>query len=116
MSRHPRVALQRDIDALDLGPLLIQLRCDHAGRRELIAQLDEVEPQDVDVCVAQLAACLLPHLDAERQELFPRLRCSALALGGLGLQIAARIRALQADITRQSIPATPRWTAARLAA
>ena len=171
MSRQPRAAQQRDIDALDLlsrehqgirrhfrdyellvssggdaeqkaavvgricdaccvhlqvkdellypaarsvlgsDPLLAHLRCDHAGSRELIARLDEMEPLDADfdVCVARLAACLLPHLDAERQELFPRLRCSTLALGGLGLQIAARRRALQADITRQSIPATMRW-------
>ena len=77
-----------------------------------------MEPQDADfdARVAQLAACLLPDLDAERQELVPRLRCSVLAPRGLGLQMAARRRALQADITRLSIPATPRWAAARLAA
>jgi hypothetical protein len=104
MSRHLRAALQRDIDALDL------LWREHQGIRRHFCDHDEMEPQnaDIDVCVAQLAACLLPHLDAERQELFPRLRRSAQALGGLGLQIAARRRALQADLSRLSIPATTR--------
>jgi hypothetical protein len=102
--------------ALGSDPLLAQLHSDQAGSLELIAQLDEMEPKDAefDRCVAQLGARLLPHLDAERQELFPRLRSYGLVLEGMGLQMAARRRALQADITRMS--ETPRWVDGRLAA
>jgi Hemerythrin HHE cation binding domain len=112
MSRHARAALQCDIDALDL------LWREHQDIRRRFRDHDEMVPQaaDFDACVAQLAACLLPHLDAERQELFPRLRRSARALGGLGLQFAARRRALQVYFSRQSMLRTTRWAAARLAA
>jgi hypothetical protein len=101
---------------LGSDPLLAHLRWNQAGSLELIAQLDEMEPKDADFdsCVAQLGARLLPHLDAERQEIFPRLRSSGLDLGGMGMQMAARRRALQADITRMS--ETPRWSDGRLAA
>jgi len=39
-----------------------------AGSRELIDWLEQMQPQDAgfDVCVLQLAACLLLHLDAEQ--------------------------------------------------
>lgn len=103
MSRRPRSALEREV---------------HAGSLELMAGLDEMQPQDAffDNCVAQLGARLLPGLDAERVELFPRLHNSGFDLGGVGLQMAARRRALQADITRMSVAVTARWHDARLAA
>jgi hypothetical protein len=60
MSRHARAALQRDIDALDL------LWREHQDIWRRFRDHDEMVPQAADfhVCVAQLAACLLPHLEA----------------------------------------------------
>jgi len=82
--------------------LLAQVLGDHARCLDLIAKLDEMEPKDAefDAAVTALAACLLPYFDAERQELFPKLRSALLDLGVLGRQLAARRRVLQADITR----------------
>jgi hemerythrin-like domain-containing protein len=91
---------------LPADALLEHALCDHAGSRELIARLDELEPQDADYdpTVAVLAAYLLPHMDEEQRELFPRLRNSPLDLHGVGRQLAARHKALLSDVTRIGLP------------
>ena len=92
---------------LDGDPLVDALHSKHADSLELIARLDEMEAQDrdFDATVAMLAAQLLPHFDEEQQTLFPRLCRSALDLESLGLQLVARRRELQADVTQRAMQA-----------
>jgi hypothetical protein len=73
--------------------------CDHAGSRELIARLDASQPQDADfdATVAVLAAYVVPHMEEEERELFPRLRHSPLDLVPLGRRMVVRQKVLHDD-------------------
>lgn len=94
---------------LHADPMLGDLLGEHADSRELIARLDEMEPQDgdYDTTVAALADCLLPQLDAEQKMLFPRLRSCAIDLESLGRQLWARRRELQSDVTQWALGRSP---------
>lgn len=80
---------------------------DHRGVAELIARLDEMEPDaaDFDATVAVLEAWIVPHMRAEQDELFPQLRRSGLDTLALGHRLSRRRRALQQDVTRIGLPA-----------
>jgi hypothetical protein len=81
--------------------------CDHAGSRELIARLDGSQPNDADfdATVAVLAAYVLPHMEEEERELFPRLRHSPLDLVRLGRRMVMRQKILHDDaFDRRPIP------------
>lgn len=83
--------------------------CNHAQLHELIAELDEMEPQDVDYdeTVAQLGDCVVPSLKAEQAYLFPELRAAGLDTHALGAEMARLRRAQQKhDFTRVGLPRT----------
>lgn len=105
-------------DAADVDEALV----DHHGVAELIARLDEMEPDaaDFDATVAVLEAWIVPHMRAEQDELFPQLRRSGLDTLALGHRLSRRRRALQQDVTRIGLPAPaprgePRQPSARAA-
>jgi hypothetical protein len=88
-------------------PLLNDVHIQHARCLALIAQLDELEPQDrdFDATITVLAAHLPPLFDEEQRTLFPRLCHSVLHLQSLGQQLVARRRQLQADVTQRAAQA-----------
>jgi hemerythrin superfamily protein len=80
--------------------------CDDGGGKELIAKLDEMEPDDADydATVAVLSACVLPHMNNEQEQLFPKVRTAGLDTAALGRQLAQCRKALHEDVTRIGLP------------
>jgi hypothetical protein len=81
--------------------------CDHEQLHALIAELDEMEPQDPDYdeTVAELGDCVVPSLKAEQAYLFPELRAAGLDTHALGAEMARLRRAQQKhDFTRVGLP------------
>ena len=82
---------------------------DHGGAKELIARLDEMEPGDADydATVAVLSAYILPHMNEEQDDIFPKLRSAGLDTQVLGRKLALRQKALHEDVTRIGLPLSP---------
>lgn len=80
--------------------------CSHAGDRDLIAMLDELEPGDADYdpVVALLGAYVVLQMNDEQQELFPKVRRAGLDTAALGLQMVQRQKSLYEDVTRVIMP------------
>ena len=80
--------------------------CDHVAVKELIAKLDELEPgdPDYDTTIAELSGCVVPHMEAEQAEIFPRVRMAGLDTAALGRQMTQRLKALNEDVTRIGLP------------
>jgi hemerythrin-like domain-containing protein len=85
---------------------LMHALLDHAGSRELVAMLDEMEPGDAnfDSSVAVLAAYVLPHIDEEEEVIFPRLRELGMEMTLLGQAIAQRQIMLSGNATPARSP------------
>lgn len=73
-------------------------RVEHAGIKDLIAQLDGVEPvgEVYDATVKVLSEHVTHHVKEEQTEMFPKAKASALDLAALGVRMAARRDALLA--------------------
>ena len=71
---------------------------EHAGARELIAQLLSMQPEDelYDAKVTVLGESIARHVKEEREEMFPRVRRSGLDLAFMAEQLRVRKRELQA--------------------
>jgi hypothetical protein len=80
--------------------------CDHAHAKELIAQLDEMEPGDAryDALVAALCADVVPHMNEEQAGIFLCVRLAGLDTAALGPQMAQRQRAVREDVTLVGLP------------
>lgn len=88
--------------------------CDHERLRELIAELDEMEPQDPDYdeAVAELGDCVVPCIKAEQAFLFAEVRAAGLDTHALGAEMARLRRAQQKqDFTRVGLPRSRPGTA-----
>jgi hypothetical protein len=85
----------------------------HDGDRELIAMLDELEPEDSDYdpVVALLGAYIMLQIDDQQQELFPRVRQSGVDTASLGMQMMQRQKSLYEDVTRVGVPRSSSATA-----
>lgn len=79
---------------------------DHCGGRNLIAQLDEMEPADAgyDNVVATLGVFTIAHMREEEGRMFVRVRQAGLDTTLLGASMLRRQRALRADVTRVGLP------------
>lgn len=78
--------------------ILDEAEVEHAGAKELIAQLEEAQPGDdlYDAKVTVLAEYIRHHVKEEEGELFPKLKDSDLDLDALGEELRARKEELRA--------------------
>jgi len=77
--------------------VLDEAEVEHAGAKDLIAQLEEAAPGDdlYDAKVTVLAEYIRHHVKEEEGELFPKLKGSDLDLDALGEEMRARKEELQ---------------------
>ncbi|MES3026018.1 MAG: hemerythrin domain-containing protein [Pseudomonadota bacterium] len=78
--------------------LLDEAVVEHASAKELIAQLQEMEPEDelYDAKVKVLAEQIEHHVKEEEKEMFPMVRKAKLDLEALGEEMALRKEELAA--------------------
>jgi hemerythrin-like domain-containing protein len=79
--------------------LVPEATVEHAGMKDLIAQLQDVEPDGemYDAKVQVLSEYVKHHVKEEQTEMFPKAQSSSLDLMDLGAQLAAR----KADLLAQ---------------
>ena len=72
--------------------LVPEATVEHAGVKDLIAQLEGVEPEGemYDAKVKVLSEYVKHHVEEEHDEMFPKVKASSLDLVELGAQMAAR--------------------------
>jgi hemerythrin superfamily protein len=78
--------------AIDDDELMDEADVEHAGAKDLIAQIQSMEPGDshYDAMVKVLGEEIDHHVKEEQEEMFPQVRKSDLDLKALGAQLAAR--------------------------
>lgn len=79
--------------------LLDEAEVEHAGAKDLIAQVRAMDPDDdlYDAKVKVLGEYIDHHVEEEEGEMFPKCRKSDMDLAGLAQQIAERKAQLMAD-------------------
>jgi hemerythrin-like domain-containing protein len=77
--------------AIDADDLMDEADVEHAGARQLIAQLEQMEPGDdhYDAKVTVLGENIDHHVKEEQDEMFPKARKAKLDLDALGTQMLA---------------------------
>jgi iron-sulfur cluster repair protein YtfE (RIC family) len=85
--------------AIGDGDLMDEADVEHAGAKELIAQLEEMEPGDdhYDAKVTVLGENVDHHVKEEQDEMFPKAKKAKLDLAALGAQMLERKQELQAS-------------------
>jgi hemerythrin superfamily protein len=88
-------------DALKDKLLVPEATVEHAGVKDLIAQIEGIEPDGemYDAKVTVLSEYVKHHVKEEQNEMFPKARASSLDLAELGAWMVARKEALMADAT-----------------
>ena len=81
--------------------LVPEATVEHTTVKELIAQLQGVEPDGemVDAKVKVLSEYVRHHVKEEQNEMFPKAKASSLDMAELGARMAARKDALLAQTT-----------------
>ncbi|HVE89757.1 MAG TPA: hemerythrin domain-containing protein [Burkholderiaceae bacterium] len=81
-----RQALGDDIEIVD------EAEEEHADAKQLIAEIEEMSPEDddYDAKVKALSEAIAHHVEEEESEMFPKLRQSGLETQALGEQMAER--------------------------
>jgi hemerythrin-like domain-containing protein len=84
--------------AIDDDDLMDEADVEHAGAKELIAQLEEMEPGDdhFDAKVTVLGENVDHHVKEEQGEIFPKAKKAKLDFVALGAQLLERKKELQA--------------------
>lgn len=79
-------------EAIEDDELMNEARVEHEAAEELIAQLEEMQPQDemYDAKFTVLGEYVNHHIAEEQKEMFPRARKAKIDLAGLGERIAQR--------------------------
>ena len=85
----------KDTDLMD------EATVEHAGAKQLIAQLESMQPGDdlYDAKFTVLGENVNHHIREEQNEMFPKVRKTRLDLNALGEQMAQRKAELQAQIS-----------------
>ncbi|MFL6672223.1 MAG: hemerythrin domain-containing protein [Massilia sp.] len=83
----------------DLEDIVDEAVVEHASAKDLIAQLEEMDPEDdlYDAKVKVLGEQIEHHVGEEEKEMFPKVRKLALDLAALGLEMAQRHDELSAS-------------------
>ncbi len=81
------------------GDLFDEATVEHAGAKNLIAEIGEMEPGDdlYDAKVKVLGEQIKHHVKEEREEMFPEVEATKMDLDALGAQMAKR----KAELTKQ---------------
>jgi len=84
--------------AIDDDELMDEADVEHDGAKELIAQLEDMEPGDdhYDAKVTVLGENVDHHVKEEQDEMFPKAKKAKLDLAALGTQMLERKQELQA--------------------
>lgn len=84
-------------EAIEDDDLMDEAEVEHAGAKDLIAQLEGMAPGDehYDAKVTVLGENIEHHIEEEEGEMFPKAKKAKLDLADLGEQIAARKEELQ---------------------
>lgn len=79
-------------DALNDKELIPEATVEHATLKELIAQLEDGEPDDelYDAKVKVLSEYVSHHVKEEQNEIFPKVKASKLDLQAIGAQLLER--------------------------
>ena len=87
-------------EAIDDEDLMDEADIEHASAKELIAQLEELEPGDdhYDARVRVLGEYIDHHLKEEEGEMFVKARKADVNTEELGVQIAERKQELKAEL------------------
>jgi hypothetical protein len=89
-------AARQSIDEQDL---LDEAEVEHASAKDLIAQIQDMDPADdlFDAKVKVLGEYVAHHVKEEEEELFPKTKRSALDLQALGKELSVRKQQLMAE-------------------
>jgi hemerythrin-like domain-containing protein len=87
-------------ERLDDELLLDQAEVEHASVRDLVEQIESMEPDDAlfDAKVLVLAEYVEHHVQEEETEIFPQAEQSGIDLDQLGAELAERKRELMAEL------------------
>jgi hemerythrin superfamily protein len=87
-------------EGLDEQDLLDEAEVEHASAKDLIAQIEGMEPDDdlYDAKVKVLGEYIDHHVKEEEEELFPKVKRAKLDLEALGGELDARKQELQAEV------------------
>jgi hemerythrin superfamily protein len=86
--------------AIEDGDLMDEAVVEHAGAKELIAQLEDMSPDDelYDAKVTVLAEQIQHHVKEEEGEMFPKARKAKVDGEALGAQMTERKAELMAEL------------------
>ena len=86
--------------AIDDADLMDEALVEHAGAKELIAQLEDMNPDDeqYDAKVIVLGEQIQHHVKEEESEMFPKAKRAKVDTDALGAQMANRKAELQEDL------------------
>jgi hemerythrin superfamily protein len=99
---------------IDDGDLMDEALVEHAGAKELIAQLEDMSPDDelYDAKVTVLGEQIQHHVKEEEGQMFPQAKRSKVDTLALGTEMAARkselMSELELDTDEEDEPATRR--------
>jgi hemerythrin superfamily protein len=87
--------------AIDDDDIMDEADVEHAGAKELIAQIQAMKPDEshYDAKVKVLGEEIDHHVKEEQGEMFPKVRKTKLDLAGLGAQMAARKAELKEEMS-----------------
>ena len=87
-------------EAIDDDDLMDEADVEHAGAKDLIAQLEGMSPGDdhYDAKVTVLGEQIDHHVEEEQDEMFAKARKADVDVEALGAQIAARKAELEAEL------------------
>jgi hemerythrin superfamily protein len=83
----------------DSGDVVDEAVVEHAAAKDLIAQIQEMDPDDelYDAKVKVLSEQIEHHVQEEEKEMFPKAKQSGMDLEALGQEMAGRKQELQAS-------------------
>lgn len=84
----------------EAADLLDEAEVEHAGAKDLIAQIQEMDPEDdlYDAKVKVLGEQVEHHVGEEEGEMFPKAKKAGLDMAALGAEMAARKEELAATM------------------
>ncbi len=87
-------------DALDEQDLLDEAQVEHASARDLIEQIQEMDPTEdlYDAKVKVLGEYVNHHVQEEENELFPKIQDAGIDLEALGEELATRKQELMEEM------------------
>ena len=91
-------------EAIDDEDLMDEALVEHAGAKNLIAQLQEMDPEDdlYDAKVTVLGEQIDHHVEEEESDMFPKAKKAKLDTAELGAAMAARKDELTAEMDPES--------------